>query len=203
MNSKSLSDLAIKAALKQDWHQAIELNLEILDQDPFHIPTLNRLARAYKETGQSKRAISIYEQVLKIDRFNDIARKNLHTLCNGHVSQANNNICHIDTNFIDEPGRTKTLPLTRLGDPRLLSSLQPGQEVKLVVKNHFICVANESGEHIGALTDDIAYHLRQFIKAGNTYHTVIKSVNGTKISIFIRELNRADAFKNAPTFSAN
>lgn len=200
MASKQLLNKAITAALEQDWHEAIEINLEILETDPFHIPTLNRLAKAYREIGMTDKAIATYEQALKYDRYNQIAQKNIRLLKTNSHSSAPTPNCTLDTCFVDEPGKTKTLPLTRLGNPNLIQRLQAGQIVHLKLNGHSICITNDTNEHIGALTDDAAFYLRDCIEAGNTYQAIIKSVQTKHVTVFIREVNRVTAYKDSPTF---
>jgi tetratricopeptide (TPR) repeat protein len=198
---KKLTDRAINSALTQDWHEAIEINLEILDQEPYHIPTLNRLAKAYKETGQIEKAVQTYKQALELDRFNEIARKNLTLLEKKQPNGNHYHTCSFNADFVDEPGRTRTIPLIRLGDPGLVHTLQPGQVVRLSVKKRSICVVTDNDEHIGALTDDMTYHLRNFLVAGNIYHVAIKSASVKAIYVFIKEIERASKYKDTPTFS--
>jgi tetratricopeptide (TPR) repeat protein len=71
----NLEDQAIKSALAGNWTQAIEINQQILSDTPDHIPTLNRLARALAQTGNTNGAIALYQQVLVIDKYNPIAQK--------------------------------------------------------------------------------------------------------------------------------
>lgn len=191
-------DQAIQAALVQDWQTAIERNLEVLDNNPYHIASLNRLAKAYTEIGDINKASETYAQVLEIDPYNPIAKKNLLQLehiddgCNSRV------IC---TDFIEEPGLTKTIPLVRLGDAKLLNSLLPGQIACLQCNSHLVCVTTTENEHIGALTDDMAYFLRGFIQAGNTYQVVIKSSTPKSVQIYLREISRAPDRKDLPSFA--
>ena len=197
---KNLINQAVNAAINQDWQQAINVNLEILELFPDHIPTLNRLAKAYKEIGQIQRALDTYQQTLSIDRYNIIARKNLSQLeikSDNHIRSNKK----INADFIEEPGKTKTIPLTRLGDPALIRNLEPGQIVKLTLKKHNICVTTEDDQHIGALTDDIAYQLKDFLSAGNQYQAIVKCASNNKIHIFIRETLRVDKYKHIPTFA--
>lgn len=183
----NLEDQAIKAALAGDWIQAIEINQRILADTPAHIPTLNRLAKALAQTGKTDAAISLYQQVLSLDKFNPIAQK--------QCSQLRKTPCVPQeavkitmTDFVEEPGKTKTYELVRLGDPKLLSSLQSGQEVKLVVKNHWILVTSSSGNHIGCLTDNISFQLKQKLAQGLKFETVIRAAAPNQVSIFIKEL---------------
>lgn len=75
-----IQDKAIKAALRGDWETAVEINLEILSTSPQNIQALNRLGRAYTELGQKEAASDAYKQVLKIDKYDSIASKNLKLL---------------------------------------------------------------------------------------------------------------------------
>lgn len=197
---KSLSNQAIAAALRADWQSAININLEIVKDNPNHIPTLNRLAKAYGELGQNDEAQSYYQKVLELDRYNSIALKNSQVIKH-HQPQKNHPPFNLNLNFIDEPGKTKTLPLTRLGDQKVITSLVPGQIVHLTPKNHSICVTTDNQEHIGALTDDIAYLLKHAINLGNQYEVAIKVATNQKVWIFIRETFRDERLKDSPTFT--
>jgi tetratricopeptide (TPR) repeat protein len=198
---KLFTDQAIEAALQLNWPVAIERNLQILALEPSDIPTLNRLAKAYKETGCIDKAVTTYQRVICLDRYNLIAKKNLDYLSlQADIIPFPCGERKINTDFVEEPGKTKSFPLIRLGDPKLITSLQPGQVVNLAPKPHTISVSTDQGQHIGALTDDVAYSLKHFINAGNTYQATIKSCALHSITIFIRETSRAKNLKNTPTF---
>ena len=61
---------AIDASLVCDWDLAIDLNLQILDETPTDIPTLNRLAKCYAQIGDKKSAKDAYQKVLDLDKYN-------------------------------------------------------------------------------------------------------------------------------------
>ncbi len=185
--SKILLDQAIKASLTQDWLKAIEINNLLLENHPQDIATLNRLAKAYKEAGQIDQAIAIYEKSLQIDRFNDIARKNIQILkSNGHVFSPTKKI--IDTNFLEIPGKTKTYSLLRVGDSHLISTLQPGEVVCIVPKQHSALITTQSGQKVGVLPDDVSFTLKRRLENGTHFQASIKSLNYPKVSVFIREM---------------
>jgi tetratricopeptide (TPR) repeat protein len=79
---KNLTKKAVEAALNCDWERAIDYNTAIIRQDPQNIQAINRLARAYLETGQKQQAKELCEEVLKIDKYNPIALKNLSLIPN-------------------------------------------------------------------------------------------------------------------------
>jgi tetratricopeptide (TPR) repeat protein len=183
----NLEDQAIKSALAGNWTQAIEINQQILSDTPDHIPTLNRLARALAQTGNTNGAIALYQQVLVIDKYNPIAQKQC-SLLKKSPCFPQEAVKITMTDFVEEPGKTKTYDLVRLGDAKLLSSLQPGQEVKLVVKNHWILITSSSGSHIGCLPDDISFMLKQKLSGGTQFEAVIRAANIKHVAVFIREI---------------
>lgn len=202
MIPKILIEQSITLAVKQNWHLAIDINLEILQYNPAHIPTLNRLAKAYRETNQLEKALLTYQQALKYDKYNSIAQKNL-KLIQRWLDESCTNLPNgktYCTNFIDEPGITRTLTLVRLGDPHLLSTLEPGQIVKLCLKNHTIFVVTHLDDHVGALTDDITYHLKRYLNLGYRYTTTIKQATSKRVAVFIRETSRPNSHEYRATF---
>ena len=78
--SDDLTQQAIQFALSGNWKQAIKINLALLKSNPKDTEIMNRLARAYLQTGQKTLAHRTYAKVLKIDKFNTIALKNLDLL---------------------------------------------------------------------------------------------------------------------------
>jgi tetratricopeptide (TPR) repeat protein len=196
----NLEDQAIKAALEGDWNTAISLNLEILSDNPDHIPALNRLAKAYTQVGDNQNAIAAYEHVLCLDKYNSIAQKKCTQLKNSPC-KADNCAKIMTTDFIEERGKTKTTPLTRLADSNVLTNLQPGQQVSLVVKNHWIAVTTQDNVYIGALADNVSFQIKQLLAGGNQFQTVIRTAEPNQVSVFIRETFRAAQFANTPSFS--
>jgi tetratricopeptide (TPR) repeat protein len=195
----NLDDQAIHAALNGDWKSATKLNKQILETNPQSIPALNRLAKAYSQLGKNELAISTYELVLCVDKFNTIAQKNCNLLkqspCVLDCSTKT-----ITTDFIEEPGKTKTTQLVRLGDKKMLLNLQPGQLVNLVVKNHWITITTQDNNYIGSLADNVSFRLKQFMIGGNCFQAVIRTASVSQVTVFLRETHRAKEFSNSPSF---
>ena len=134
--SENLHQEAIRAALNNNWAEAVSLNQTILKQNPKEIETLNRLARAYLESGLIGKAKSTYKQVLTLDPYNAIASKNIEKLAAlskkdlERVAKANGNVSSplsADL-FLEEPGRTKVLELEDLAMSRVIATLVAGAE---------------------------------------------------------------------------
>ena len=197
---QKLIDQAIRASLQQDWEQAIELNVYILQRNPQDIATLNRLAKAYVQKNQVEQAKDLYQKVLEIDRFNPIATKCIQKLSldAGHtVTDCPDYLI----NLIDEPGKTAVLPLTRLANHDIISQLRTGQKLKLIPKNRYLAAYTELGVYVGNIPDQNSAILLSFINQGNQYEAAIKTMATSSVTIFIREIHRCDDLSNTPSFS--
>lgn len=195
-----LPERAIAAALRGDWEKAIELNKQILIQSKNDTDALNRLARAYAETGQFSLAIKTAKQAIKIDPLNSIARRCIHKWINGKGKPKKTSICKPVT-FLEEPGKTKVISLTHLGDLNVLRGIDCGDEVQLCTHVHRISVNTTSGEYIGRLPDDISSRLIRLISNGNKYAAWAKSVQENRITIFIKEISRSEKLELEQSFT--
>lgn len=199
-----LSTQAINAALNNNWQEAIRANLTILTENPKDVEALNRLARAYKETGNIKLSQKTYRKVLKIDRFNPIATKNLkllETLPRSFKKRPlPSNNSYQPQIFLEEPGKTKVVNLINLAPASTLLTLSCGDQANLLIKRRAITVIDTNRIYLGALPDDVSAKLINLIKGGNRYEAFIKTVAKNSLSVFIREVYRAPRFKNQPTF---
>lgn len=198
---------AIQAALDGRWKEAVEVNKEILATNPKDQEALNRLARACLELGKVKRALASYKKVLKIDKYNAIAQKAIERLekasQDGNSLATNHESNHHPVNssdFIEEPGKTKTASLIHLGSSAIIASLDVGDKVKLTPHAHRVSVCSESGKFIGRLPDDLSRRLIKLVRAGNEYDTVVRSISLDAVRIFIKELKRAPQVKDIQSF---
>lgn len=203
--SSDLTSQAVSAALNNNWHEAIKLNLTLLKEDPKNVEALNRLARAYKEAGNLQLALKTYRKVLTFDRFNPIAQKNLkllESLPRSFKKQENSfhsNHCSLQM-FLEEPGKTKVVNLVNLAPTSILLHLCCGNQTNLLIRRHSVAVTDGNGAYLGALPDDLSTKLIKRISAGNRYETFIKTVSKNCLAVFVREIYRSAKFKNQPTF---
>jgi len=203
MNDDSASS-AISSALNSNWKSAIEINNRILKETPDDIDSLNRLGRAYIETGDFKKAATCFKKVLKLDKYHPIAQKNLERLESIDKRKTNHdsNTQKLSVNFVEEPGKTKVVALVNVANKQTLSNLRPGTPVTLVSKRHTIIACLENQDvYLGSLPDDVAHRLDILIKGGNTYESFVKSVSGSQATIFLREICRGRKFSNIVSFS--
>ena len=191
---------AIQAALQGRWEEAVEYNLNVLETSPQDIDALNRLAKAYKEVGKLSLAKKIYQQVLALDRYNTIAQKNLDKLASTKTPSSSLNHTVTSSAFLEEPGKTKTVKLTKIADTQILNNLTSAQPVNLVVKIHTIIVTTTDHTYLGTLPDDLTHRLIRFIKAGNKYTAIVRTAQTGNLTILIRELSRSKRLLHTPSF---
>ena len=202
INITQLTNQAIKAALNQSWHEAIELNLTILEESPQDIPTLNRLGFAYTQQGEINQAKATYSKVLSVDKYNPIAQKSLEKLSKLKQSTKKNGLAptRVFTSFLEEPGKTKTIQLIRPADATTIANVNAGTPVMLVTKKRRISIETQDGHYLGCLPDDIGFRLSKLYKLGYDYAAFVRSSQNKNVSIFIKEIKRAAQGNNLPSF---
>ncbi|KKU02939.1 MAG: Tetratricopeptide TPR_2 repeat protein [Candidatus Amesbacteria bacterium GW2011_GWB1_47_26] len=190
---------AIDAALTGNWKEAVKINLLILKHQPRDIEALNRLGRSFMEIGHKSKAENAYKKVLRLDKFNTIATRNLVNLKTSRLTRlATGKSSYPQTMFLEEPGVTKTIQPIRPGDAKVISRLHPGDPVKVVVRQHNVVAITTANEYLARFPDDLASRLRTLIQAGNTYSAFIRSIDPLKI--FVRETGRGAKYHSTPSF---
>lgn len=206
MSDLQIRDEAIKAALSQNWKEAIRINTQLLLTLNDDIETLNRLGFAYLMARQLTKAKTTFEKVIKCDPYNGIARKNLKKIANMKKNglTADGSAATISPLlFLEEPGKTKVVECINVAPAHILSSLVFGQDILLKPKKHSVEIRSQNNQYIGALPDDIAYRLLKLIASGNTYQAFIKGMSKNCVTVFLREVKRSRKFQNQPSFSSS
>ncbi|MFZ3301331.1 MAG: tetratricopeptide repeat protein [Microgenomates group bacterium] len=197
----NLADQAITAALKCDWDLAIRINKSILDKEPDDIDALNRIARAYFESGNSKMAKKESLKALEVEPTNKIAQKALQKYSknkNGSIGSLDQNIDASD--YIEEIGTTKQVSLINKCSNDTVSTLDSGDEATLSTHAHRVTITTLSGKYIGKLPDDLSARLRTLTKNGYKYKVIIKSADSECIKVLIKEIGRGKGFENKQSF---
>lgn len=201
-----LAQVAINCALQCDWKEAIKTNLLILKETKDDIDALNRLSRAYFESGDNAKAKRASLEVLKISPSNNIAIKSLEKYKHSPSKQASevqkmSNEHNRDASvFIEEPGKTKLTTLINLGSEKVYSFLSAGDEVLITPHTHKVSVTTVDGAYIGRLTDDLSARIRRFVKGGNKYQVLIKSASKNCVKVFIKETQKGKDLINTQSF---
>lgn len=205
------SDTAVRFAKEGRWEEAVHINRELLALFPDDSETLNRLGKAYLELKQYGEAKAAYEQAVKTDASNAIARKNLQRLAQykavveaiapvefsenvatAHPAPAATPSARekvIPSIFIEETGKTGTTNLINVAPAAVLAKLTAGDAVQLVIepKNQVLLVKNQEGEVLGQVEPRLALRLMRFLEAGNRYTAAVTSVGERELKLIIRE----------------
>lgn len=198
----SLEDQAIDSALKCNWEQAIEINKKILLDETDDVEALNRLARAYYETGDIKNAKKTTDLVLEIEPSNKIAEKAI-SKYKSNKAGSNNPTDHANidiSDFIEETGTTKQTLLLNICSDNLISTLNSGDELLLATHSHKVSVTTLDKKYVGKLADDLSARIRLFTKNGYHYKTIVKSTDKKCIRVIIRETKRGKGFEDKQSF---
>ncbi len=191
---------AIRKTQEGNWSEAAKINIQIVKKNPLDSGAFNRLAKAYIELGKIKEAQATYRKVLKLDPHNPIAQRNLERLKNVRPEGNKPSPVSPQVAFIEEPGRTKTVALVKIGSPQKLSRLDPGDEVILIPRQHSVSVILPDQSTVGRLPDDLAARLLPMIKSGNLYKSFIRSATPSSVKIFIHEEKRSKKYSNTASF---
>ena len=197
---------AVNAALSSDWKRAEAINKKILDEKPLDIDCLNRLGKAYLELGENKKAVAVFRKVLKINKYDPIAQKNLNRALQVKPFRKppeNHYVQRPAADFLEEPGKTKLVNLVNVASGPILLEQSYADRVALTPRRHTMIVTNLSETYLGALPDDLARRLLLLTKGGNRYECFVKSVCKNAINVFIRETFRAKRFAATPSFSSS
>lgn len=197
-----LETQAIKLSLEGKWEEAAKANLAIIKVSPENIPAISRLAKAQLELGKNKEAISSYNLVIRLDPLNTIAEKNLSRLKSGTslAKKSGSNFTNSPSIFLEEPGKTKTVPLVKLASADVLNRLDPGDTILLNPRQHSIAAVTPDGQVVGRLSDDVSARLIPLLAGGNTYSAVVRSVSSKTVKILIREEKRGKKYAHTPSF---
>lgn len=195
---------AIDAAINLGWKTAISINKKILKKDKHNFAAYLRLGFAYVQTHKLNLARNIYKKVLKIQPNNQLALENLDRikiLAKKSSKKTPKKEVRFDPNlFLEVPGKTKSVPLVKLGQKNLLAHLVIGQEVVLKSKKRKIEVRSKNSDYVGSLPDDVSKTLFLFMKAGGEYIGYIKEASLSRVVVFIKEQTKAKKFAKYASF---
>lgn len=203
---EDLNAKAIDAALVGNWEKAVELNSKLLKTDPNNIDCLNRLGKALFELGDCPKACKTLRKVLRMDKYNSIAQRNLARAMQKTPTGKKTATVPAASpilSFLEEPGKTKLIALVNLTTSVDLLAQNQTENLILTPKRHTVVVTNSQDHYLGSLPDDIGHRLSVLIKGGNKYGAFIKSVTKCSLVIFVRETARAKKYIDTPSFITN
>lgn len=199
-----LEEQAIDAAINLRWKEAISANKKILKKDKHNLSALLRLGFAYIQSQKLNLARQTYKRILKMQPNNPLAKENLDRikiLSKKNAKKGPRKEGRFDPAlFLEVPGKTKSIPLVKLGQKNILAHLVIGQEVILKAKKRKIEVRSKTNDYVGSLPDDLSKTLFLFMKAGGEYLCYIKEASLSRVVVFIKEHTKAKKFAKYASF---
>lgn len=183
-----MAEQAVKLAVSSRWSEAATLNSEFLRHFEDDTDALNRLGKALSELGRISDARKSYRRALELEPNNAIARRNLDRLASAEDSPGGDqSASQLDTSlFIEETGKAGAATLQAV-DSKEAERLDAGDLVELEVQGKAVNVRRKTGGYVGMLEPRVGMRLSRLIEGGNRYSAAVLSVNGTEISVVLRE----------------
>lgn len=191
----ALSKKAVSCALKGKWEEAIIINEKILSKDSNNIDAKIRLGRAYIQTQKFNKAKTIFEDVLKKDPLNNIAKKNLQTAKNKKTDK--NSKDHTNAKaLLKEPGTSVEIHLKIESKSIEAGDFDPGEQLDIDILKTKVKVIKINGRRTVINTIDNKDLVKKINRAENIGATVgANFLKGEKKDIFIIIKSSKPVFK--------
>jgi tetratricopeptide (TPR) repeat protein len=189
---RRLQDQAVDFAAKNRWEEAVETNLHLnnLGEDA---DTFNRLGKAYFELGKLTEAREAYQNALRINPTNSIARKNVERL-NDLLSRSASAPVRTTRQLVDlrlfitETGKTALTTLVDVPRSAVVDAVVTGEKVDLRLDGRNVLVLDASGNVIGRVEPKLAQRLSELMTGGNRYAAAVAQTNNHQLRVLIREV---------------
>lgn len=179
---------AIRAALNGDWKEAVDLNLQIIKENPEDTETLGRLAYAQAKSGDLETACKTYKKLLSIDPYHAIAKKNLakFQMTKKSINRPSDNSNVSPSLFLAESSNTKIIDLINLAQKNILQTLSVGEEVFAHQRRFDLQIKDKNENYLGTFPDDIGRHMINLLKKKLDLKFFLKDIQENRITIFVK-----------------
>lgn len=191
---RRLQEKAIELAALNRWQEAADLNQQLL-QVGEDVETYNRLGKALFELGKYADSHRAYQNALRLNAANPIARKNsarLEALLARGITEApitRSTRQQVDMRmFITETGRTALTSLVDVQRGPAVDALITGEKVELRVEGKMVYVVDLDGNLIGRIEPKLSHRLVELINGGNRYLAAVVQSDSRNVRILIREV---------------
>lgn len=190
---RKLQEKAVELAAMNRWADSLEINRQILTtgEDP---DTYNRIGKALMELGKYTESLDAYQQTLRLNPTNTIARKNIARLdtliARGveHTYTERTPRQQVDLRlFITETGRTALTTLIDVARTPAVDALVTGEKMDFRVDGKTVYVVDADGTIIGRLEPKLGQRLAELIQGGNRYIAAIAQSDPRQVRLLIRE----------------
>lgn len=190
---RKLQERAVELAAMNRWGEAVEANRQILTlgEDP---DTYNRIGKGLMELGRFSESHDAYQQTLRLNPTNSIARKNLARLDaliargfdHGQVNRETRQQVDLRL-FITETGRTALTTLIDVPRSPAVEALVTGEKMDFRISGRTVYVIDADGTVIGRLEPKLGQRLAELINGGNRYVAAIAQSDPRQVRLLIRE----------------
>lgn len=191
---RRLQEKAIELAALNRWQEAAELNQQLLRVGE-DVETYNRLGKALFELGKYAESHRAYQNALRLNAANPIARKNvarLESLLARGITEApitRSIRQQVDMRmFITETGRTALTSLVDVQRGPAVDALITGEKVELRVDGKMVYVFDLDGNLIGRIEPKLSHRLVELMNGGNRYLAAVVQSDSRNVRILIREV---------------
>jgi tetratricopeptide (TPR) repeat protein len=191
---RRLQEKAIELAALNRWQEAAELNQQLLRVGE-DVETYNRLGKALFELGKYAESHRAYQNALRLNAANPIARKNvarLEALLARGITEApitRSTRQQVDMRmFITETGRTALTSLVDVQRGPAVDALITGEKVELRVEGKMVYVFDLDGNLIGRIEPKLSHRLVELMNGGNRYLAAVVQSDSRNVRILIREV---------------
>lgn len=190
---RRLQEQAIELSSTNRWEEAVEINKQInaVSEDA---ETFNRLGKAYLELGHYADARDAYQNALRFNPTNAIARKNLARLetwfANGAVDIAETKRARQQVDmrlFITETGKTALTTLVDVPRSAAVAALVTGEKMELQVDERTINVLDTDGNVIGHIEPKLSQRMAELMTGGNRYVAAVAQNDPRQVRLLLRE----------------
>ena len=193
---------AIRLAMDSKWDEAVELNQFILEKFGSDDQAHNRLGKALTELGRLEEARDHYDQALKLNPFNQVAKKNrskLEVLIQ-HKDSIKTGGVKVDLNlFVEEMGKTVITILDNV-EPDICDRIVAGDVAELEIDGDGILLRTLRGVRLGELEPKLARRIIKFMRGGNRYQAGVTSCEAGEVRVIVRETYQDPSFAGKPSF---
>lgn len=196
---RQLVDDARQAALDGNWTEALMINDELVERFAPDAEMYNRRGRALCQHGRYGEAFESYQEALRLDPANMIARRNLQrletlrsrTTPQGKVDDELLMVSIPRPNvFIEEVGKTWSGELVNPTDMGTLAEISSGQQLNLAAEDDRLFVETLDGTRLGEFDTDTARRVVALMKGGNRYEIYALGVSTRSLRVILREVYR-------------
>ncbi len=203
---RRLQEYAIEITSEDRWLDAVEVNKQILTLGE-DATVYNRLGKAYMELGYYNEARDSYQQTLRLNPTNTVARKNIaridaligREIDHGGVPRKQRKQVDLRL-FITEAGKTAITTLVEVPRVAAVEALGAGEQVRLHHNGRDMMVLDVEDRCIGKLEPRLGQRLIELINGGNRYVAAIVQSDLRQVRLLIREIYQHPSQRSRVSF---